>query len=50
MALSATEIHRNGFVRSTVDDSLVLTTDATGATWQLGELRDPDGRLVVSVA
>lgn len=49
MALSASEHKRGGFVRDD-DDALVVTEDATGASFDVipGFLRDPDGRLVVT--
>ena len=47
MALSATEVWSNGFVRDTATQAIIVTTDDTDARWWNGQLRDPDGRLVV---
>jgi len=50
MALGSGEVWRGGFVVNAETGSRVLTTSKTGATWQGGFLRDPDGRLVVANA
>lgn len=49
MARTANEAWHGGFVvnTSTTPAKVVVTTSTTGATWQSGFLRDPDGRLVV---
>lgn len=50
MALTGDETYGTviaGFVTD-ADGNLSVTTDANGATWQGGFLRDPDGRLVVA--
>jgi hypothetical protein len=47
MALSASEEWRAGFVVDVATGAWMVTTDKTGASWQEGFLRDPDGRLVV---
>jgi hypothetical protein len=50
MALSGTEVWKGGFVVDSTSGALVVTTNATGAVWRGGYLRDPDGRLVVVAA
>jgi hypothetical protein len=47
MSLLPTETYDRGFVRDTTTGVVIVTTDASNATWQNGFLRDPDGRLVV---
>jgi len=47
MALAANEIWDKGYLRDRNTGALMITRILTGATWQSGYLRDPDGRLVV---
>lgn len=47
MALAATEVYRDGFVRDAATLILITTSNPVGATKRGGFLRDPDGRLVI---
>jgi hypothetical protein len=48
VALGPSEAWVGGFVVDTTTGLIATTTSKTGATWQAGFLRDPDGRLVVT--
>jgi hypothetical protein len=50
VALGPTEAWVGGFVVDTTTGLIQTTTSKTGAQWQSGFLRDPDGRLVVVYA
>jgi hypothetical protein len=49
MALSGTEEWRSGFVVDKTTKAWVTTSSTVGATVRNGFLRDPDGRIVISV-
>lgn len=49
MALTGTEAWRGGFVVDTATNQIVTTINTVGAAYKGGFLRDPDGRLVVTV-